>query len=50
MHWNWGYILATTQTLLSVAAAIGYACQGDWKRVSYWVCAAGITATVTWWF
>jgi hypothetical protein len=47
---NWGLILATTQTILSLGAAIGYIVQRDWKHGVYWLCAAGITAIVTWGF
>lgn len=49
-HVNWGYVLASTQTVISALAAIGYGLAGDWKRFIYWACAAGITAVVTWGF
>ena len=47
---NWGLILASAQTVLSALACIGYALKGDYKHAFYWLCAAGITAVVTWGF
>lgn len=34
--------------LLDVLAAVRYGVAGDWGRVGYWLCAAGITACATW--
>ncbi|HEG44651.1 MAG TPA: hypothetical protein ENH94_11455 [Phycisphaerales bacterium] len=40
-------ILPTAITLISIGAAVGYAIKGDFGRAMYWVCAAGLTGTVT---
>lgn len=32
---------------LDVAAAVVYAACGDWRRFTYWIAAATLTATVT---
>jgi hypothetical protein len=34
--------------VLDVAAAIWYGLDGQGWRVSYWLCAAGITVSATW--
>lgn len=34
--------------VLDVVAAARYGVAGDWGRVGYWVCAAGITVFATW--
>ena len=44
---NWGKVFAWAIILLSVAAAVGYACAGDWRRAGYWACGAGLTFSVT---
>lgn len=33
---------------LYIANALRWAIHGSWADVSYWLCAFGITATVTW--
>jgi|GEM_PF-4814282 len=33
---------------LYVATCVRYAFSGEWGRVMYWLCAAGITVSVTW--
>ena len=43
---NWGNVFVTAGIVLDIAAAIGYAVQGDWKRVLYWVSATGIMVAV----
>jgi hypothetical protein len=43
---NWGNVFVTAGIVLDIGAAIGYACQGDWKRVLYWVSATGIMVAV----
>jgi hypothetical protein len=37
-----------TMVVLSVGAAVVYACCGDARRAIYWTAAAVITAAVTW--
>jgi hypothetical protein len=32
---------------LQVAAAITYACHGDWRKTLYWLFAGGLTVVVT---
>ena len=44
---NWGRTLAIVQIVVCIAAAIGYAFAGDWRRVIYWVSAAVLTSSVT---
>jgi hypothetical protein len=43
---NWGNVFVTAGIVLDIGAAIGYAYQGDWKRVLYWVSATGIMVAV----
>lgn len=33
---------------LDLCAALVYAADGDWRRMTYWVAAAVLTVTVTW--
>ena len=33
--------------ILDTAAAMVYACDGDWRRTIYWLAAAALTACVT---
>ena len=33
--------------VLSVAAAVVYACYGDWRRLTYWLAAAVLQTAVT---
>lgn len=33
--------------ILDVAAAIVWACEGDWRKATYWIAAAILTTTVT---
>lgn len=40
-------ILPAAMILLSIGAAIGYAVKGDHGRAMYWICAAGLTMTLT---
>ncbi len=40
-------IFPTILILLDIAAAIVYACHGDWRRVIYWLAAAVITGSIT---
>lgn len=40
-------ILPAAMIVLSIGAAIGYALKGDTGRALYWVCAAGLTTTLT---
>ena len=40
-------IFPTILIVLDIAAAIVYACHGDWRRVIYWLAAAVITGSVT---
>jgi hypothetical protein len=44
-----GVWFAGAQVVLSAGAAVGYALARDWPRCVYWLCATGLTATVTWW-
>ncbi len=39
--------LALAQAALALAASIGYACAGDWRRAIYWAAATTITLSVT---
>jgi len=43
---NWGNFFVSAGIVLDIGAAIGYAFQGDWKRVLYWVSATGIMVAV----
>ncbi len=43
---NWGNFFVDAGIVLDVCASIGYLCQGDWKRVLYWVSATGIMIAV----
>jgi hypothetical protein len=43
---NWGNFFVSAGIVIDIAAAIGYAFQGDWKRVLYWVSATGIMVAV----
>ena len=39
----------TVLIVLDICAAARYAfCEGEWRRVVYWLAAAVLTATVTW--
>jgi len=40
-------LFPTILIILDVCAAIGYATQGDVRRIIYWIAAAVLTATVT---
>lgn len=40
-------IAPVTMIWLSIAAAVLYAMDGDWRRAIYWAAAATITSTVT---
>lgn len=42
-----GKLFATLMIVLSAAACIAYACQGDWRRAIYWGAATVLTASVT---
>lgn len=44
---NFGKMFAITQLALCICASVGYFLAGDLKRGVYWLCAAGITASVT---
>jgi hypothetical protein len=33
---NWGNFFVSAAIILDIGAVIGYAVQGDWKRVLYW--------------
>ncbi len=46
LHWNWGTVAVNLGIGIDVMAAVGYACQHDWKRVLYWVSATGIMIAV----
>lgn len=49
MNWhnfNFDNFFVSAGIVLDIAAAIGYAVQGDWKRVLYWVSATGIMVAV----
>lgn len=41
-------ILPIAQGLLCAGAGAAYLWQGDLRLSAYWLCAAGITAAVTW--
>ncbi len=41
-------VLPTVLIIIDVLAAVGYIPTGDWRRVLYWLFAAGLTAVVTW--
>lgn len=41
-------VFPTILMILDVAAGIVWANQGDWRKAVYWLCAAVLTATVTW--
>ena len=38
----------TVLIALDVCAAAGYLAVGDWRKVLYWLFAAGLTTVVTW--
>ena len=40
-------IFPTLLIALDLAAALVYACHGDFRRLTYWTAAAVLTATVT---
>ena len=41
-------VFPTILIAISVCAAIGYMPSGDWRRATYWLAAAVLTAVVTW--
>ncbi len=43
----WEKVFPFVLMALDVCAAVGYACQGDVRRMVYWIAAAVLTATVT---
>lgn len=42
-------ILPAAMIVISIGSAVGYALKGETGRAMYWVCAAGLTATLTFW-
>jgi hypothetical protein len=44
---NRAHIFPAILITLYIGAASVYACDGDWRRVLYWLCAAGLNAAVT---
>ena len=40
-----GFVLALI--VLDLAAAVAFACEGDWRRAVYWFAAAVLSASVT---
>lgn len=45
----WRHFLPCVLIVIDVLAAIRYAFDKDWGRVSYWLAAALITASATFW-
>ena len=41
------YIFPVILILLDIGAGIVYGCQGDWKKLVYWLAAAVLNITVT---
>ena len=41
-------ILPSVMILIDIVAAIGYIPTGDWRKILYWLFAAGLTTVVTW--
>lgn len=41
------YIFPTMLIALDMAAAMPYACKGNWRMMIYWLAAATLTACVT---
>ena len=46
MKINWGNAVIDAAILLDIAASIGYAYAGDWKKSLYWLFCTGITVIV----
>lgn len=44
---NFEKVMPAAMIVLSIAAAVGYAVKGDMGRAMYWICAAGLTSTLT---
>lgn len=40
-------IFPTFLLILDIAAAVVYACHGDWRKTVYWLAAAALTFVVT---
>jgi hypothetical protein len=45
---NWGDRIALLNVLLSLGASLGFFCATDWRRGTYFLLGAGITAWATW--
>lgn len=41
------YFFPSILIVLDVAAAVPYACHGNWRMTTYWLAAATLTACVT---
>jgi hypothetical protein len=41
------WLFPTVLIVLQLASAVVYGCQGDWRRVGYWISGAAITVFVT---
>jgi hypothetical protein len=41
-------VLPTVLIVIDCLAAIGYIPTGEWRKVCYWLFAAGLTGVVTW--
>lgn len=41
------WLFPSVLILLDVAAAVVYACHGDWRKIIYWLAAAALTFVVT---
>jgi hypothetical protein len=41
-------ILPTVLIIIDIFAAIGYIPTGEWRKILYWLFAAGLTYVVTW--
>ncbi len=48
IDWKSPHIMPAVIVGLYALTAARYAVARDWPRVAYWVCAAGITVTATW--
>lgn len=48
MKFDYSKLFPTILIILDICAAIGYLPSGEWRKILYWLFAAGLTYTVTW--
>ncbi len=48
IDWKSPHLMPAVIVCLYAVTATRYGIAGDWGRVAYWVCAAGITVSATW--